>query len=255
MSGAHDRDERGGRLFLGHFGVGFGAKRAAPTVSLGTLFLACQLPDLVWPVLVLLGVEVVDVVPGITAVTPLDFVFYPYSHSLVAGLVWAAMLALAHRLLRRPPVSVSLTLAAVVLSHWVLDVISHRPDVPLALGGGPMLGLGLWRSVAATVAVEGAIFLVGVWLYVRATEPRNRTGRWALVGLVAFLVVIDAASLRGPPPPSDRAVAAAGLATWLLVAWGYWVDRNRSGRTAPAAMAELPEVAAGGRSTPSAKGR
>jgi hypothetical protein len=223
-------------MFLGHFGVGFGAKRAAPTVSLGTLFVACQLPDLVWPILVLLGVEAVEIVPGITAVTPLDFEFYPYSHSLVAGLLWAVAFVAAHRLLKRPPVSASITLGAVGLSHWVLDVVSHRPDLPLAPGGGPLLGLGLWRSVPATVIVEGSIFLLGLWLYVRATEARNRTGRWALVALAVFLLAVYAASLLGPPPPSARAVAAAGLATWLLVAWGYWVDRNRRRRAAPATL-------------------
>jgi len=230
-------------MFIGHFGVGFGAKRAAPTVSLGTLFMACQLPDLVWPILVLLGVEAVEIVPGITAVTPLDFVRYPFSHSLMAAVFWAAAFALGHRLLRRPPVSVSITLAAVVVSHWLLDLVSHRPDLPLAPGGGPRLGLGLWRSVPAPVLVEGAIFAVGVWLYARATEPRNRTGRWSLVGLVTFLVAVYGASLFGPPPPSERAVAAAGLATWLLVVWGYWIDRNRRGRSARVASGESEPTA------------
>lgn len=216
-------------MFIGHFAVGFGAKRAAPALSLGTLFIACQLADLLWPILVLCGVESVRIAPGITKVTPLDFTSYPYSHSLVSLALLAIMLGAGYRSLRQIPWSAAAVLILVVLSHWVLDAISHRPDMPL--GFGPQkVGLGLWSSVAATIAVEGLMFAIGVFLYARATSPRDRTGTWSLAGLVAFLVVIYLLNLFGPPPPSVKAVAWGAMAMWLLVAWGYWIDRHRTAR-------------------------
>ncbi len=217
-------------MFLGHFAIGFGAKRAVPGVSLGTLFLAAQLADLIWPVLVLAGVEKFEIHPGITAVTPLDFTSYPYSHSLVGLALWAALFAIAYRALRHSRWPVAVVLALVVLSHWLLDVASHRPDMPLTLHGEARLGLGLWNSVAATVAVEATLFAVGVMLYARATQPRDRIGTIALVALVAFLAIVYAANLLGPPPPSVATVAWSAMAMWLLVAWGYWVDRHRAPR-------------------------
>src|SRR4051812_31650653 len=112
-------------MFIGHFAIGFGAKRIAPELSLGTLFIACQLADLIWPVLVLAGIEAFEIRPGITAVTPLDFTHYPYSHSLVALAGWAIVFAALHKVLRRSRWMAAILLAIVVLSHWVLDVASH----------------------------------------------------------------------------------------------------------------------------------
>ncbi|MEP6593448.1 MAG: hypothetical protein ABJC51_07140, partial [Acidobacteriota bacterium] len=214
-------------MFVGHFAVGFGAKRAAPAASLGTLFLACQFADLVWPNLVLLGIERVAIDPGNTAVTPLDFISYPYSHSLVALGLWGVLVAVAYHLMRRGPASAALTVGVVVVSHWVLDWIAHRADMPLTISGTTRVGLGLWNSVPGTVAVELSTLAVGLWLYVTTTRARDRIGRIALWSLVAFLLVVNAANMFGPPPPGPAAVAWAGQAIWLLVLWGYWIDRHR----------------------------
>ena len=213
-------------MFVGHFAVAFAAKRIAPTVSLGTLFLAAQLADLVWPTLVLLGVEVVAIRPGVTAMTPLDFIHYPYSHSLIALAGWSALLGGAW-LLRSRATAPALVIVAVALSHWLLDVISHRPDIPLTLSGPTRLGFGLWQSVPATIVVELLMLAVGVALYARATPTTSRLGRNGLRALVAFLVVVYLASAFGPPPPSVAAVAWSAQAIWLLVAWAHWVDHNR----------------------------
>lgn len=213
-------------MFLGHFGVGFAAKPLAPRLSLGTLFLAAQFVDLLWPTLLLLGIERVEIVPGITRVTPLDFVHYPYSHSLVWVLGWGALFALVCLLLRHSP-RAAFVLAAAVVSHWLLDLVVHRPDLPLYPGDPHPLGLNLWASVTATVAVELPIFAVGVALYLRATEAADAIGRWALWGLVAFLLAIYGANLAGPPPPDAGAIAWVGQAQWLLILWAYWVDRHR----------------------------
>lgn len=212
-------------MFIGHFAVSFASKRIAPAVSLGTLFLAAQLADLLWPTFVLLGLESFVISPGATAVTPLDFVSYPYSHSLAALALWGALLGLFYRALRRDRTG-AIVLAVVVVSHWVLDVITHRPDMPLAFGG-TRFGLGLWYSVPGTVLVEGAMFLSAVAIYVRATHARHRVGRVALWALVGALLVIYAGNIFSPPPPSVAAVSWAAQGMWLLVAWAYWVDRHR----------------------------
>ena len=220
-------------MFVGHFALAFGAKRFAPVVSLGTLFLACQFADLLWPVLVLIDVEQVAIVPGITAVTPLDFVSYPYSHSLMALVIWAALAAMVYRVVRGFRFPAMLTVAALVVSHWVLDAVSHRPDLPLTVGGSARVGLELWSSLPGTLIVEMSLFAAGVVMYVRQTTARDRVGSIAFWGLVGFLVVVSLANMFGPPPPSPAAGAWAAQAMWLLVAWGYWIDRHRVPRLGP----------------------
>lgn len=223
-------------MFLGHYALAFGAKRIAPAVSLGTLFLACQFADLLWPTLVTIGVEHVEIDPGNTRVTPLNFVSYPYSHSLVMLLVWSAVLALVYRAIRGAPPAAMATVAALVFSHYVLDVITHRPDLPLTIGGTQKIGLGLWNYPGTTLAVESALFLAGLLIYVSVTRERDRTGRFALWGLIATLAAIYFAALYGPPPPDTRAVAIAGHLSWLFVWWGYWVDRHRGPRASTRAQ-------------------
>lgn len=213
-------------MFIGHFGIGFGAKAAAPRVSLGSLFLAAQFIDLLWPTFLLLGWEEVRIVPGITAVTPLDFVSYPLSHSLLAVILWASIVAAVYLFLCRFPRG-AFVLGAVVISHWLLDAIVHRPDLPLYPGGTMLIGLGLWSSLGSTLAIELPIFVIGLWIYVRTTAARDAVGYWALWALVAFLLAIYAANLLGPPPPGVTALAWVAQAQWLLVFWGYWIDRHR----------------------------
>ena len=214
-------------MFLGHFGLAFGAKKVVPAVSLGTLFLASQFADLLWPTLVLVGVEHVEVKPGITAVTPLDFVSFPYSHSLLALCIWGVLFGGIYMAVRRSRLSAAVTLALLVVSHWMLDYITHRPDLALMPSGATRLGLGLWSSVAGTVLVECVLFGIGIVLYARSTTPRDRVGSVGLWSLVTFLFVVYLASTFGPPPPSSAAVAWAAEAMWLLVAWAYWVDAHR----------------------------
>jgi hypothetical protein len=215
-------------MFIGHFAVAFAAKRVAPRTSLGTLFAAAQLADLIWPLLLLVGVETVQVDPGNTAFTPLDFVSYPWTHSLLMVLVWASAFALAYRA-RTASTRGAWVVGSLVVSHWVLDLITHRPDLPLA-PGALKLGLGLWNSVAATVTVEGALFALGVFVYATTTRARNRLGAVAFWSLVAFLTAIYITSIAGPPPPSAHAVAVVTLLMWLFVPWAVWIDRNRENR-------------------------
>jgi hypothetical protein len=219
-------------MFIGHFGLGFAAKRVAPRVSLGTAFLAAQFADLLWPGFLLLALESVRISPGATAVTPLVFESYPISHSLLGIVGWAMALGAAYALLRKDNRG-ALVVAALVISHWLLDAVVHVSDLPLAPGSDLRVGLGLWQSHAATLAIELPLFVAGIWLYVRATRAKDRIGRYSLIGLVAFLALVDLANLLGPPPPSVEAIAWVGNAQWLLVAWGYWVDAHRQARAGP----------------------
>lgn len=213
-------------MFIGHFGVGFGAKSLAPKVSLGTLFLAAQFLDLLWPSLLLLGVEKVRIVAGATAVTPLVFESYPISHSLLAVLVWAGLVGGIHFALNRQRIA-ALVLGALVISHWGLDAIVHQPDLPLYPGSSTFVGLNAWSSLPLTAIFESALFAFGIRLYCRATRPKDAIGRWGFVGLVIFLAGIYAGNLFGAPPPSVDAIAWVGQSQWLLVLWAYWIDRHR----------------------------
>jgi hypothetical protein len=216
-------------MFIGHFGVGFGAKTLAPKVSLGTLFAAAQFLDLLWPTLLLLGVEKVRIVPGATVVTPLVFEHYPVSHSLVAVVGWAVLVGTIHFVLKRKRVAAAV-LGILVISHWLLDAIVHQPDLPIIPGAATAVGLNAWSSLPVTLVIEGSLFASGVWLYSRATRPDDATGRWGFIALVVFLLFIYAGNLFGAPPPSSEAIAWIGQLQWLLVLWGYWLDKHRSAR-------------------------
>lgn len=214
-------------MFIGHFALGLGGKRAAPGVSLGTLFFAAQFLDLLWPVLVLVGIETVRIDPGNTPVTPLDFASYPYSHSLLAVLLWAGVIGALYYVVRRRKAA-AVVVGLLVFSHWALDFATHRPDLPLSPGSPARVGLGLWYSLPATLAVEFALFAAGAVLYARTTKALDTIGRYGFAGLLIFLSVSYLAAVLGPPPPSIPAIGWAGQSMWLLVAWGYWIDRHRT---------------------------
>jgi len=213
-------------MFIGHFGVGFGAKASAPKTSLGTLFLASMLLDLLWPSLLLVGAERVRIAPGITKVTPLDFEYYPISHSLLAVIGWAVLMGLSYQAIKRYPRG-SIVLGVLVVSHWVLDLIVHRPDLQLAPGSNVRVGFDLWASLPGTLVVELGIFAVGVVIYLRQTVAKDTAGKWGMWALIVFLVGIYLSNLFGPPPPNVTSLAWVGQSQWLLILWGYWVDRHR----------------------------
>jgi membrane-bound metal-dependent hydrolase YbcI (DUF457 family) len=212
-------------MFIGHFGLALAAKHVAPKPSLGTLTLAAQWADGIWPIFLLLGWEQVQIVPGITAVTPLLFASYPYSHSLVADVLWGVLLGGVYFALRRDAKG-AFWLFALVISHWLLDFVSHRADMPL-WPGGALYGLGLWYSIPATLAVEFALFAFGVALYSRATRPRDRMGSVLLWSFVIVLAVLYLMSVFGPPPPSIAILVWSGLLGWPFLAWASWIDQHR----------------------------
>ncbi len=213
-------------MFIAHFGVGFGAKSFAPKISLGTLFLAAQFIDLLWPTLLLLGLEQVRIAPGATVVTPLVFESYPISHSLLAVIGWAVLTGGIYYWLKREYKG-ALILSALVVSHWLLDLVVHQPDLPLFPGSATLVGLNAWSSLPLTLLLEGSLLAVGVWLYARVTAAADVAGRWGFYCLVGFLLLIYIGNLFGEPPPNAMAIAWVGQAQWLLVLWGYWIDKHR----------------------------
>ncbi len=213
-------------MFIGHYAVALGAKRAAPGVSLGTLFLATQMVDLLWPLFLLLGFEHVRIDPGNTVMTPLDFYDYPITHSLLGAVAWSLLTGLLYYGFRSN-VRNALVVAGTVLSHWILDLLTHRPDLPLGFGSTVYVGLGLWNSLWGTLLLELCLFLAGLFLYTGCTRARDRYGSYGLWSLAAILLLVYAGNIFGPPPPSEAAIAIAGNAGWVFVVWAYVVDRHR----------------------------
>ncbi len=222
-------------MFIGHFAVGFASKRAAPQASLGVLMAAPMLPDLIWPFFLLAGWEKVRIDPGNTAFTPLDFVSYPYSHSLAAVCGWGALFGFLYWAYSRYAVG-AMVVSLGVVSHWLLDAATHRADMPIFPGSATRVGLGLWNSAPATIAIESVMFAAGVWLYASTTRARDGVGRYGFWSFVAFQAISYAANAFGPPPPSAEFLARFALVTWLFPLWAWWFDRHRE--------APLPSVTA-----------
>jgi membrane-bound metal-dependent hydrolase YbcI (DUF457 family) len=212
-------------MFVGHLAVALGAKRVSPRTPLSALVAAAFGLDLLWPLLLLAGIEHVRVEPGHTAFTPLAFDHYPWSHSMSMAVVWAVAVGrLSVVVLKRAAAGLAIGLA--VVSHWLLDYVTHIADLPL-WPGGPEVGLGLWNSIPGTLVVEGLFFSVAVAAYVRATRPRQTAGTWSLGALIILATMIWVSGPWSPPPPSERAIAWVGLAMWLFPFWGTWIDRTR----------------------------
>ena len=212
-------------MFLGHLAVGFAAKRVAPKASLGVLLGASELIDLLFPTFVLIGWEQVRYEPVANPFLAPSF-HYPLSHSLAMTAMWALAAALVYGLITRYWIG-SLVVGLAVVSHWVLDLISHKPDLPLYPGKSPMLGLGLWYSVAVTVVVELLMLGAGIWLYLSVSRGRDRIGTFGLWLFVALMLLIYVSMLFSPPPPDQSAFAWVGVAFVLFLLWAHWFDRHR----------------------------
>jgi len=221
-------------MFIGHYAAAFASKQIDDRPSLGWTFAACQLPDLLWPIFCLVGMEHFRIAPGDTAFTPLAFDYYPWSHSLVMDVVWGLVFGFIY-LARSGNRRGAWLMVALVVSHWFLDWVTHRPDLPLTLTEEHLEGLGLWRSVAGTLAVETLLYAGSVWLYLRSTVPLDRVGRvgaWTIVGVLGAIYL---ANVFSPPPPNTIAVSISALALWAFIPAAAWVDRHRSRRPAIAA--------------------
>ena len=214
-------------MFIGHFAIGFAGKKFAPRAPLPLLLAGPLLADMLWPFLLLLGLEHVRIAPGDTRFTPLNLYDYPWSHSLLMVCVWATVFAAVYYAFARYRAG-AIAVWLGVASHWVLDWITHRPDMPLFPGGGPKLGLGLWNSVAGTMVVEIAMLAGAVWLYASVTRARDRIGTYAFIAYIILLALLYVADRFSPPPTSPAEIAWTGIiAEIVLLLWAWWFDRHR----------------------------
>lgn len=219
-------------MFIGHYGVALVAKRVDKNVPLGLLFFATQFVDILFFLLVLAGVERVLIVPGITAVSPFDFTYYPYSHSLTASLLWACLFFVVLKIIPSKSGSrnnrSALVVAATVLSHFFLDVIVHRADLPLFGGNSYKFGMGLWNYVITSSLVEILTLVIGLWLYLKSTKGITFGGKYGMIIFTVFLVIMQMASLFMPPPPDIRGFAIFGFVYQLLmIGVVSWLDKKR----------------------------
>ena len=201
-------------MFVGHYGVSFAAKKGAPSVPLWVLFIAVQLLDVAWAPFVLLGIEKVRIVPGITASNPLDLYYMPYTHSLIGAILWSVgAFALYRVAVPRSSKAAAFLVALAVFSHWILDFIVHRPDLPL-YDNAAKVGLGLWNLPLVAFGLEAIILFSGLWLYFR-TGVGHRAGM-AVFGMI--MLAIQAYVFFGPPPASDKAAAVTALVAYAVFA-------------------------------------
>jgi hypothetical protein len=215
-------------MFIGHFGLSFAAKKAAPKVSLGTLFIATQFVDILWPFLLVFHVEKVAIVPGYTKTNAFEFLYYPYTHSLLMGVIWGAVAGVVYWLFKRDKRG-AIVVGLCVLSHWFLDLIVHTADLPLTPFGDFKVGFGLWNNVAIALILEIIIFLAGVYIYATFTKAKNKVGRWAFWALVIFLLVFDIGNTFGPVPPDSLMIlfVSSVVLMAIIVSLAYWIDKNR----------------------------
>lgn len=218
-------------MFVGHVGAALAAKKLSPTTSLVWFVLAANLIDLLWPFALLAGIESVRIAPGFTPFTPMEFTHYPWTHSLVMTIALGAVLGhLAY--MSGVPRSRAAIVALLVPSHWVLDFITHVPDLPLWPGGGPKVGLGLWNSVPGTFVVEGVLWLAAIVLFLKARRPRGANGNFAFWSFIVINTAMWATSPFQTPPPDERALALFGLVGWIVVPWAWWIERTTDNRAA-----------------------
>ena len=215
-------------MFLGHYAVGLAAKRVAPRASLGALIAAPILLDLLWPILLLLGQEHVSIEPNSNPFLRLIFDSYPVSHGLVAVVGWATLFASLYFGFTRYALG-AIVIWLGVISHWLMDFIVHRPDLPL-YSGSRLVGLGLWNYRGVTIAIELGLFAVGIWIYWRQTSAKDWIGTYVFWAFVVFLLAAYGVATFGPAPRSVKMLAISTLFTWLLVPWAWWFDRHREGR-------------------------
>jgi len=213
-------------MFIGHYAVGLASKRLAPRASMGVLIAAPILLDLLWPVFLLLGREHVAIGTSSNPFLRLEFNYYPFSHGLIAVVGWAILFASLYLGLTRY-VEGAVVVWAGVISHWLLDYIVHRPDLPLYVGGREV-GLALWNHRAITIAVELVMFALGIWLYLRQTRAKDKIGTFAFWAFVAVLLAGFGAVVFGPPPPqSVKKIAIGALLSSLFIPWAWWFDSHR----------------------------
>jgi hypothetical protein len=222
-------------MFIGHFGIGLALKRADKTLSLGLLFIAVQLSDLIYGVALLTGIEKVSIISSTNPLTSAQYTFFPYSHSLVATLILAGLVALVFLVV---PFKIGLSrsrtalvMATAVMSHFVLDVIVHDPDIDLLGTGVYKIGLGLWNYPTASYIVEALLLIAGLWIYLKSTKGKDFSGRYGLPILSVILLILNGVNTFVLYPTSVENFAITMLVVYLVtIIIAFWLDRKRTTR-------------------------
>ena len=217
-------------MFVGHYAASLALKRFEKRASLGVLFLAVQFVDIVFFPFVLLGIERVNIVENFTQSTHFELEYMPYTHSLVGFLIWAGLAYALFRWVIVKSHSVAVVVALAVMSHWLLDVIVHTPDMPLWNDASLKLGFGLWNNAVATYVLEAVLLLAGLWLYLSATKATTRTGKYGMGIFVVLLLLVNIVNIFGPLQGDSKLVlAVSALVAYLLfAAVAFWLDTKRS---------------------------
>ena len=216
-------------MFVGHYGPSLAAKAAKNPIPLWVLFIAVQLLDVFWSIFVLLGIEKVRITPGITATNPLDLYYMPYTHSLLGAMLWSVAAGIAYYVFRKADgLSAAALVGAAVFSHWVLDWLVHRPDLPL-YDNSFKVGLGLWNYPVFAFLLEIAVLFSGMYLYMKTTTRVARGGGFGIVIFGFVMLAVQAYIFFGPPPTSDKAAAVTALVSYSAFAGiAYWLERKRA---------------------------
>jgi len=217
-------------MFVGHYAASLALKKFETRASLGMLFLAVQLVDILFFPFVLLGIERINIIENYTASTHFQLEYMPYTHSLVGSLLWAIA---AYALLRWVFIknhAVALVIGLAVFSHWVLDLLVHTPDLPLLSDSSPKLGLGLWNNAIATYALEAALLLGALWVYLKSTSTSTAAGKYGMGIFVVFLLLVNIVNIFGPLQGDSKVeLAASALAAYFVFAGiAFWLDRKRT---------------------------
>ena len=215
-------------MFVGHYGPSYAIKAAQPAIPLWLLFIAVQLVDVAWSVLILLGIEKARIVPGITASNPFDLYYMPYTHSFVAAILWSVAAGwLCNVLLGLRKWSAAVWIGAAVFSHWVLDWVVHRPDLPL-YDDTVKVGLGIWNYPMIALILETLLLFGGMFIYMRRTTAVNVLGRIGPPGFGVLMIVIQTYIFFGPPPASPGELAVTAIASYIVFAVViWWLDCQR----------------------------
>jgi hypothetical protein len=215
-------------MFIGHYGVSFAAKVWDKSIPLWVLFIAVQVLDVFWGIFVLTGIEKVRIVPGITATNPLDLYYMPYTHSLAGALGWSVIGFAAYKIARRSTTAAAVLVAAAVFSHWVLDLIVHRPDLAL-YDDTYKMGFGVWNFPAIAFGLEIILLFVGMFLYLRSTTAVSAIGKYGMLVFGLVLIAVQAYVFFGEPPSSPSGAAFTALISYFVFAGvAYWLERQRT---------------------------
>ena len=217
-------------MFVGHYAAGLALKKFEKSASLSVLFLAVQFVDILFFPFVLLGLERLNIVENYTQSTHFELEYMPYTHSLLGSVIWAGVAYALFRWVIVKKNSVALVVALAVFSHWLFDLIVHTPDLPLWSDASPKLGLGLWQNAIATFALEAALLVAALWLYLRSTSATTAVGKYGIGVFVAFLLVVNLVNIFGPPMgDSQGGLAIFALTSYFLfAAVAFWLDAKRS---------------------------